>query len=140
MSKTTFSTYSQHIYKDSFWVTMSVIINQCVILRCNTNTSHMREQKCILHFHTICFLQNLNQRFCGGLTEHWIHCCLWLHFLSTRGGGGNCIVFIRCVRFYNRKDNKQFKLDTRSLTFCVLNYKPNHLKLTSNVLFAFSLL
>ena len=36
--------YSEHVYKDRFWVKMSVIIKYCVIFWCNANTSHYREQ------------------------------------------------------------------------------------------------
>ena len=47
------STYSEHVYKDSFWVETCVIINYCAIFRCNANTSHHREQVLfILRFHT----------------------------------------------------------------------------------------
>ena len=35
----TLPVYSGHDYKGSFGVERSVIINYCVILRCNTNTS-----------------------------------------------------------------------------------------------------
>ena len=46
------STYSEHVYKDIFWVNTSVIINYCTIFRCNANANHNREQILfILRFH-----------------------------------------------------------------------------------------
>ena len=44
VDRRTLSTYSEIVYKDSFWVETSVIINYCAIFQCNANTSHHREQ------------------------------------------------------------------------------------------------
>ena len=66
----TLSLHTEHVYKDNFWVEMSVKMNYSAIFQCSPNTGHHGAHAFILRFHmNQMFLKHLSCMFNGGLSE-----------------------------------------------------------------------